>query len=103
MGFVDESPQGKKFRELADKISDTLAFMGAIGISSKTSRRLRAVDFYTSHEALLLPYEECLTRLDSTSGEVYDTSAHMVWIGDRTRDPKGAHVEFCRGIKTNRY
>ena len=99
MGFVDKSPQGKKFRELADKISDTLAFMGAIGISSKTSRKLRAVDFYTSHEALLLPYEECLTRLDSTSGEVYDTSAHMVWIGDRTRDPKGAHVEFCRGIK----
>ena len=99
MGFVDDSPQGQKYREIANKISDTLAFMNAIGISSQTTRRLRAVDFYTSHEALLLPYEECLTRTDSTTGEVYDTSAHMVWIGDRTRQPDGAHVEFCRGIK----
>ena len=99
MGFVDESSQGKKFRELANKISDTLSFMEAIGISSRNTKRLRSVDFFTSHEALLLPYEECLTRLDSTSGEVYDTSAHMVWIGDRTRQPDGAHVEFCRGIK----
>ena len=99
MGFVDDSPQGQKYREIANKISDTLAFMNAIGISSQNTRRLRAVDFYTSHEALLLPYEECLTRTDSTSGEVYDTSAHMVWIGDRTRQADGAHVEFCRGIK----
>ena len=99
MGFVDESPQGKKFRELADKISDTLSFMDAIGISSGNTKRLRNVDFFTSHEALLLPYEECLTRTDSTTGEVYDTSAHMVWIGDRTRQLDGAHVEFCRGIK----
>ena len=99
MGFVDDSLQGQKYREIANKISDTLAFMNAIGISSKNTRRLRAVDFYTSHEALLLPYEECFTRTDSTTGEVYDTSAHMVWIGDRTRQPDGAHVEFCRGIK----
>ena len=99
MGFVDESPQGKKFRDLADKISDTLSFMDAIGISSRNTKRLRNVDFFTSHEALLLPYEECLTRTDSTTGEVYDTSAHMVWIGDRTRQLDGAHVEFCRGIK----
>jgi 3-deoxy-7-phosphoheptulonate synthase len=99
MGFVDDSPQGQKYREIANKISDTLAFMKAIGISSQTTRRLRSVDFYTSHEALLLPYEECLTRTDSTSGEMYDTSAHMVWIGDRTRQLDGAHVEFCRGIK----
>jgi len=99
MGFVDDSLQGQKYREIANKISDTLAFMNAIGISSENTRRLRAVDFYTSHEALLLPYEECLTRTDSTSGEVYDTSAHMVWIGDRTRQADGAHVEFCRGIK----
>jgi len=99
MGFVDESPQGKKFRDLADKISDTLSFMDAIGISSGNTKRLRNVDFFTSHEALLLPYEECLTRTDSTTGEVYDTSAHMVWIGDRTRQLDGAHVEFCRGIK----
>ena len=99
MGFVDESPQGKKFRDLADKISDTLSFMDAIGISSGNTKRLRNVDFFTSHEALLLPYEECLTRTDSTTGEVYDTSAHMVWIGERTRQLDGAHVEFCRGIK----
>jgi len=99
MGFVDDSLQGQKYREIANKISDTLAFMEAIGISSQNTRRLRSVDFYTSHEALLLPYEECLTRLDSTSGEMYDTSAHLLWIGDRTRQPDGAHVEFCRGIK----
>ena len=73
--------------------------MDAIGISSGNTKRLRNVDFFTSHEALLLPYEECLTRTDSTTGEVYDTSAHMVWIGDRTRQLDGAHVEFCRGIK----
>ena len=99
MGFVDDSPQGQKYREIANRISDTLEFMKAIGISSKTTKRLRSVEFYTSHEALLLPYEEAMTRLDSTSGEMYDTSAHMVWIGDRTRQPDGAHVEFCRGIK----
>mgnify|MGYP001370729673 CR=1 FL=1 len=99
MGFVDDSLQGQKYREIANRISDTLEFMEAIGISSKNTKRLRSVDFYTSHEALLLPYEEAMTRLDSTSGEMYDTSAHMVWIGDRTRQPDGAHVEFCRGIK----
>ena len=99
LGFVEDSAQGEKYKMIANKISDTLAFMEAIGISSKTSRRLRNVDFYTSHEALLLPYEEALTRVDSTTGEIYDTSAHMVWIGDRTRQPDGAHVEFCRGIK----
>ena len=99
MGFVDDSPQGQKYKEIANRISDTLDFMEAIGISSKNTRRLRSVDFYTSHEALLLPYEEAMTRLDSTSGEMYDTSAHMVWIGDRTRQPDGAHVEFCRGVE----
>ena len=99
MGFVDDSSQGQKYRDIANRISDTIEFMEAIGISSKNTKRLRSVDFYTSHEALLLPYEEAMTRLDSTSGEMYDTSAHMVWIGDRTRQPDGAHVEFCRGIK----
>ena len=99
LGFVQDSAQGEKYKMIADKISDTLGFMEAIGISSKTSRRLRNVDFYTSHEALLLPYEEALTRVDSTTGETYNTAAHMVWIGDRTRQPDGAHVEFCRGIQ----
>ena len=99
MGFVEDSAQGEKYKIIADKISDTLGFMEAIGISAKTSRRLRNVDFYTSHEALLLPYEEALTRVDSTTGEIYNTAAHMVWIGDRTRQPDGAHVEYCRGIQ----
>ena len=99
LGFVQDSAQGEKYKMIADKISDTLGFMEAIGISSKTSRRLRNVDFYTSHEALLLPYEEALTRVDSTTGETFNTAAHMVWIGDRTRQPDGAHVEFCRGIQ----
>jgi 3-deoxy-7-phosphoheptulonate synthase len=73
--------------------------MEACGISSETNRRLRTVDFYTSHEALHLPFEEAMTRVDSTTGEYHDTSAHFVWIGDRTRQLDGGHVEFCRGIK----
>ena len=73
--------------------------MEACGINSDNNRRLRTVNFYTSHEALLLPFEEAMTRVDSTTGEYHDTSAHFVWIGDRTRQPDGAHVEFCRGIK----
>ena len=73
--------------------------MNAVGINSTTTAKLRSVDFYTSHESLLLGYEESLTRLDSTSGEWYDTSAHMLWIGDRTRQPDGAHIEFVRGVK----
>ena len=73
--------------------------MEACGINSDNNRRLRSVNFYTSHEALLLPFEESMTRIDSTTGEYHDTSAHFVWIGDRTRQPEGAHVEFCRGIK----
>ena len=73
--------------------------MEACGINSDNNRRLRTVNFYTSHEALLLPFEEAMTRVDSTTGEYHDTSAHFVWIGDRTRQLDGAHVEFCRGIK----
>ena len=72
--------------------------MNAVGINSTTTAKLRSVDFYTSHESLLLGYEESLTRLDSTSDEWYDTSAHMLWIGDRTRQLDGAHIEFVRGI-----
>jgi len=99
LDFVNKSSQGKKFKEIEDKISDSLSFMEACGINPESNRRLRTVNFYTSHEALLLPFEQAMTRVDSTSGEYHDTSAHFVWIGDRTRQPEGGHVEFCRGIK----
>ncbi len=97
-GFVAHSPQGERYRELADRISDALEFMEACGVTSQSSPQLRSVDFYTSHEALLLGYEQALTRVDSTTGDWYDCSAHMLWIGDRTRQPDGAHVEFLRGV-----
>ncbi len=97
LGFT-EGEKAAKYRELANRISDTLDFMKAAGVNSDTSHALRSVDFYTSHEALLLEYEEALTRLDSTSGKWLAGSGHMVWIGDRTRQPDGAHVEFCRGV-----
>ena len=97
--FVNKSQQGKMFRELEDKVSYALSFMEACGITPESNRRLRTVNFFTSHEALLLPFEESMTRVDSTTGEYHDTSAHFVWIGDRTRQPDGGHVEFCKGIK----
>ena len=99
IGFVKESKQGEQYEQVANRISEALDFMDAVGINSNTTPELRSVDFYTSHESLLLGYEECLTRVDSTSGDWYDTSAHMLWIGDRTRQPDGAHIEFVRGIK----
>ena len=99
LGFIKKSPQAKKFKELEDKIADALAFMDACGINSDFNRRLKTVNFWTSHEALLLPFEESMTRVDSTTGEYHDTSAHFVWIGDRTRQLDGGHVEFCRGIE----
>ncbi len=99
LGFIKKSPESKKFKELEDKIADALAFMDACGINSDFNRRLKTVNFWTSHEALLLPFEEAMTRVDSITGEYHDTSAHFVWIGDRTRQLDGAHVEFCRGIK----
>ena len=98
MDFVKESKQGEQYETLAGRISETLDFMDAVGINSNTSQALRSVEFFTSHESLLLGYEEALTRVDSTSGDWYDTSAHMLWIGDRTRQPDGAHIEFVRGI-----
>ena len=98
LGFINKKTKGK-YKEIEDKISDALSFMEACGINPENNRRLRTVNFYTSHEALLLPFEEAMTRVDSTTGEHHDTSAHFVWIGDRTRQPDGAHVEFCRGIK----
>jgi 3-deoxy-7-phosphoheptulonate synthase len=99
LGFVEGSPQGARYRELADKISETLTFMAAIGVTPETQPDLHRVEFFTCHEALLLGFEEAMTRVDSTSGDWYDTSAHLVWIGERTRQLDGAHVEFCRGIK----
>ena len=98
LSFINKKTKGK-YKEIEDKISDALSFMEACGINPDTNRRLKTVDFYTSHEALLLPFEETMTRIDSTTGEYHDTSAHFVWIGDRTRQLDGAHVEFCRGIK----
>ena len=97
--FVSGNPQESRYRALADKISESITFMEACGIDGSTVRSIREVDFYTSHEALLLGFESAMTRVDSTTGGWYDTSAHMVWIGDRTRQPDGAHIEFCRGIE----
>ena len=99
LGFVSDSPQGERYQHIAEQISEALDFMEACGVGPASVGRLRTVNFYTSHEALLLAYEEALTRIDSTSGEWYDTSAHMLWIGDRTRQPDNAHLEYCRGVK----
>ena len=98
LGFVAGSPQGARYQELADRISESMAFMSAIGIHSDDNPHIRETSFYTSHEALLLGYEQALTRNDSTSGDWYATSGHMIWIGDRTRQPDHAHVEYCRGV-----
>jgi 3-deoxy-7-phosphoheptulonate synthase len=99
LGFVADSPQYERYQELANRISETMEFMRAVGITSETHNALRETDFFTSHEALLLGYEEALTRIDSTSGDWYATSGHMLWIGDRTRQPENAHVEYARGVK----
>jgi 3-deoxy-7-phosphoheptulonate synthase len=99
LGFVKDSPQSGRYQELADRITETLGFMRAIGLDAEAHPELRATDFYTSHEALLLGFEQAMTRVDSTSGEWYATSGHMLWIGDRTRQPGGAHVEYCRGVR----
>ncbi|WP_109576157.1 3-deoxy-7-phosphoheptulonate synthase class II [Aminobacter sp. AP02] len=99
LGFVSNSPQGERYEALANRITETMDFMRAVGITSETNYALRETDFYTSHEALLLGYEQALTRVDSTSGDWYATSGHMIWIGDRTRQLDHAHVEYCRGVK----
>jgi 3-deoxy-7-phosphoheptulonate synthase len=99
LGFIAGSPAGEQYKMLAQRIGETLEFMVACGITPESVPQLRTTDFYTTHEGLLLGYEQALTRIDSTSGDWYDTSAHMIWIGDRTRQLDGAHVEFCRGIK----
>ncbi len=99
LGFLSDSPAREQYQALADRISETLQFMRACGVTPENTPQLKATNFYTSHEALLLGYEEALTRVDSTSGEWYATSGHFVWIGDRTRQPDHAHVEYIRGIK----
>jgi 3-deoxy-7-phosphoheptulonate synthase len=99
LGFLEDSPSGERYQSLADRISEAMDFMVACGVSPETTPQLRSTEFFTSHEALLLGYEQAMTRVDSTTGDWYDTSAHLLWIGDRTRQPDGAHVEFMRGIK----
>lgn len=99
LDFVKEHPLCERYRDLADRLDQALAFMAAAGITGDNAQQIREVDFFTSHEALLLPYEQALTRVDSTTGDWYDVSAHMLWIGDRTRQLDGAHVEFLRGVK----
>ena len=99
LGTVEGSLQGKLYREMADRLSETLAFMEACGLTSDTTPQIRETEFFTSHEALLLPYEQALTRVDSTTGDWYDCSAHMLWIGERTRQLDAGHVEFLRGVK----
>jgi 3-deoxy-7-phosphoheptulonate synthase len=99
LGFVKDSPQSRRYTELADRISETLGFMRAIGLDLEDHPELRSTDIYTSHEALLLGFEQAMTRVDSTTGDWYATSGHMVWIGDRTRQLDHAHIEYCRGIK----
>ena len=98
LDFVKKSKQGSNFKVVANRISECLRFIDACGINNENVRQLSETSFYISHEALLLPYETAFTRIDSTTGDWYDVSAHMVWIGDRTRQLNGAHVEFCKGI-----
>jgi 3-deoxy-7-phosphoheptulonate synthase len=98
LGFVERSPAGERYRDMADRIAEALAFMEASGLTGATTPTISQTEFYTSHEALLLPFEQAMTRVDSTSGDWYDTSAHMLWIGDRTRQLDGGHVEFARGV-----
>ncbi len=99
LGFVKDSPQSARYEKLANQITETLGFMRAIGLDPEHHHELRQTEIYTSHEALLLGYEQALTRVDSTSGDHYATSGHFLWVGDRTRQLDHAHVEFMRGIK----
>lgn len=98
LSFVADSPAGERYNALAGQIDAAVAFMDACGINAGTTPQIRETDFYTSHEALLLNYEQAFTRRDSLTGAWYDCSAHMLWIGDRTRQLDGAHVEFLRGV-----
>ncbi|WP_421876705.1 class II 3-deoxy-7-phosphoheptulonate synthase [Pacificispira sp.] len=99
LDFVADSAQGERYQALADRLDETLSFMAACGLTSERVPQIAETDFYTSHEGLLLWYEQALTRRDSITGGWYDCSAHMIWIGDRTRQPDGAHIEYCRGVE----
>ena len=99
LGFVKDSPQSHRYQELANRITEALDFMRACGIDPQSHPEMRTTDFFTSHEALLLGYEQAMTRVDSTSGDWYATSGHLLWIGDRTRQADHAHVEYFRGIR----
>ncbi len=98
LSYVDNRKSQERFEDIASRINECLTFMEACGINDKNVPQMNETDFFTSHEALLLPYEEALTRIDSTSGKWYDVSAHMLWVGDRTRQLDGAHIEFVKGI-----
>lgn len=98
LDFMGRSPWAEKFKDIADRIGDALDFMAACGVNPENVPQLKGTSFYTSHEALLLPYEQAMTRQDSLTGDWYDTSAHMLWIGDRTRFEGSAHVEYLRGV-----
>ena len=97
--FVNHSAQGERYLNLANRIDEALEFMAACGVTADTTPQISETEFFTAHEALLLPYEQAFTRIDSTTGDWYDTSAHFLWIGDRTRQLDGAHVEFLRGVR----
>lgn len=98
LDFVKDSPLGERYSDLSVRIQEALDFMGACGMTSQTTKQIRETSFFTSHEALLLNYEQSMTRVDSISGNWYDTSAHMLWIGERTRQMDGAHIEFLKGV-----
>ena len=98
LDFMGRSPWAAQYQQLADRIGEALDFMAACGVNPETVPQLKGTQFYTSHEALLLPYEQALTREDSLTGDWYDTSAHFIWIGDRTRFEGSAHVEYLRGV-----
>jgi len=98
LSFVEDSPLGERYRDMSVRIQEALEFMAACGMNAQTTKQIRETSFFTSHEALLLNYEQSMTRVDSISGDWYDTSAHMLWIGERTRQLDGAHIEFLKGI-----
>ena len=99
LSFAARSPLASRYQDLADRIEETLGFMSACGMTGTSTPQVRETEFFTSHEALLLPYEQALTRVDSLTGDWYGCSAHFLWIGDRTRQPDGAHAEFLRGVR----
>ena len=99
LGYVKDSPQSQRYSDLCDKISDAMDFMQACGVTPESTPQMASTEYYTSHEGLLLGYEQAMTRIDSTSGRWYDTSAHLLWIGNRTRQLDGAHVEFLKGVE----